>query len=52
MPENKIKYEIKEISGVKVFVPEYLKDIKKIRIGSLFSVFSKILVLDIESSDI
>lgn len=50
--EKKIKYEIKEIYGIKVFVPEYLKNIKEIRISSLFSVFSKIMLLNIESTNL
>lgn len=46
--QNKIKYIVQDIEGIKVFIPEYLKNIKEIRISSLFSVFSKIMILNIE----
>lgn len=49
---KKIKYEAIDISGIKVFIPEYLKDIKEIKISSLFSVFSKIMLLNIETTDV
>ncbi|MDO4589662.1 MAG: hypothetical protein Q4B33_07330 [Fusobacterium sp.] len=45
-------YEVKDIEGVKVFIPEYLKSVKDIRIGSLFSVFSKLMILDIEVNNL
>ncbi|CAK7059775.1 hypothetical protein FVAG_03082 [Fusobacterium varium ATCC 27725] len=35
-----------------MFIPEYLKDIKEMRISSLFSVFSKIMILNIEITNI
>ncbi|EHO83461.1 hypothetical protein FUAG_03225 [Fusobacterium ulcerans ATCC 49185] len=35
-----------------MFVPEYLRDAKEIRISSLFSVFSKIMILNIEITNI
>lgn len=41
-------YEIIEVDGIKVFIPEYLKGIKEIRISSLFSVFSKLMILNVE----
>lgn len=46
--QKEINYIIKEVKGIKVFIPEYLKDIKEIRISSLFSIFSKIMILNIE----
>lgn len=42
------QYEIIEVDGIKVFVPEYLKGVKEIRISSLFSVFSKLMILNVE----
>lgn len=45
-------YEVKDIEGVKVFIPEYLKSVKDIRIGFLFSVFSKLMILDIEVNNL
>ena len=42
--QKEIKYIEKEAEGIKVFVPEYLRDAKEIRISSLFSVFSKIMI--------
>lgn len=50
--QREVKYIIKEIEGIKVFIPEYLKDIKEMRISSLFSVFSKIMILNIEITNI
>ncbi len=41
-------YEIIEVDGIKVLIPEYLKGIKEIRISSLFSVFSKLMILNVE----
>lgn len=54
MVERKIKYEVKEIEGIRVFIPNYLKldNIKEIRISKLFSVFSKVMLLNIELSEI
>lgn len=49
---KEIKYIEKEAEGIKVFVPEYLRDAKEIRISSLFSVFSKIMILNIEITNI
>lgn len=46
--QSEIKYIVKDIKGIKVFIPEYLKDIKEIKISSLFSVFSKIMILNVE----
>ena len=46
--QSEIKYIVQDIEGIKVFIPEYLKNIKEIRISSLFSVFSKIMILNIE----
>lgn len=42
------QYEIIEVDGIKVFIPEYLKGVKEIRISSLFSVFSKLMILNVE----
>ncbi len=50
--QKEIKYIEKEAEGIKVFVPEYLRDAKEIRISSLFSVFSKIMILNIEITNI
>ena len=50
--QREVKYIIKEIEGIKVFIPEYLKDLKEMRISSLFSVFSKIMILNIEITNI
>ena len=50
--QKEIKYIEKEAEGIKVFVPEYLRDAKEIRISSLFSVFSKIMILNIEIKNI
>ena len=54
LKENKIKYEEKDIEGIKVFIPKYLNlnNIKEIRITRLFSVFSKVMLLNIELSQI
>lgn len=41
-------YEIIEVDGIKVLIPEYLKGIKEMRISSLFSVFSKLMILNVE----
>lgn len=51
---KEIKYEIKEVDGIKVFIPFYLNlgKIKEIRISRLFSVFSKVMILNIETSEI
>lgn len=52
--ESEIKYNIDEVEGIKVFIPRYLdlKRIKEIRISRLFSVFSKIMLLNVEMSEI
>ena len=50
--QKEIKYIEKEAEGIKVFVPEYLRDAKEIRISSLFSVFSKIMIVHIEITHI
>lgn len=46
--DKNFEYEIIEVDGIKVFIPEYLKGIKEIRISSLFSVFSKLMILNVE----
>lgn len=46
--DKNFEYEIIEVDGIKVFIPEYLKEIKEIRISSLFSVFSKLMILNVE----
>lgn len=48
LKDKNFEYEIIEIDGIKVFIPEYLKGIKEIRISSLFSVFSKLMILNVE----
>ena len=50
--KKKIMYITKEINGIKVFIPEYLKNVKEMRISSLFSAFSKIMILNIETTHI
>lgn len=49
--ENKnFEYIIKEVEGIKVFIPEYLKDLETIKISSNFlSIFKKNIILDIEA---
>lgn len=46
--DKNFEYEIIEVDGIKVFIPEYLKGVKEIRISSLFSVFSKLMILNVE----
>lgn len=46
--KRKFNYEICEVEGIKVFIPEYLEGVKDIRISSLFSVFSKYMILNVE----
>ena len=46
--DKNFECEIIEVDGIKVFIPEYLKGIKEIRISSLFSVFSKLMILNVE----
>lgn len=44
------KYNIEEVQGVKVFIPEYLKNLKNIKISSNFlSLFIKGVILDVEA---
>ena len=44
------KYNIEEVQGVKVFIPEYLKNLKNIKISSNFlSLFIKSVILDVEA---
>lgn len=44
------KYIIEEVQGVKVFIPEYLKNLKNIKISSNFlSLFIKGVILDVEA---
>ena len=50
--DKNFEYEIIEIDGIKVFIPEYLKEIKEIRISSLFSVFSKLMILNVEINNL
>ena len=50
--DKNFEYEIIEIDGIKVFIPEYLKGIKEIRISSLFSVFSKLMILNVEINNL
>lgn len=50
-----IKYkELDSQNGVRVFIPKYLnlEHIKEIRIKTIFSVFSKVMVLDLEMTEI
>lgn len=48
LKDKNFEYKIIEVDGIKVFIPEYLKGIKEIRISSLFSVFSKLMILNVE----
>ena len=48
LKDKNFEYKIIEVDGIKVFIPEYLKEIKEIRISSLFSVFSKLMILNVE----
>ena len=50
--DKNFEYEIIEVDGIKVFIPEYLKEIKEIRISSLFSVFSKLMILNVEINNL
>ena len=50
--DKNFEYEIIEVDGIKVFIPEYLKGIKEIRISSLFSVFSKLMILNVEINNL
>ena len=49
---KKFSYVVQEVNGIKVFIPEYLKEIKDIRISSLFSVFSKLMILNVEINNL
>lgn len=48
LKDKNFEHKIIEVDGIKVFIPEYLKGIKEIRISSLFSVFSKLMILNVE----
>ena len=48
LKDKNFEYEIIEVDGIKVFIPEYLKGVKEMRISSLFSVFSKLMILNVE----
>lgn len=48
LKDKNFEYKIIEVDRIKVFIPEYLKGIKEIRISSLFSVFSKLMILNVE----
>ena len=50
--DKNFEYEIIEVDGIKVFIPEYLKGVKEIRISSLFSVFSKLMILNVEINNL
>lgn len=52
--ENRVKYRLEEVEGVRVFIPKYLnlEKVKGIKITRLFSVFSKVMLLNIELSEI
>lgn len=52
LKDKNFEYEIIEVDGIKVFIPEYLKEIKEIRISSLFSVFSKLMILNVEINNL
>lgn len=52
LKDKNFEYEIIEVDGIKVFIPEYLKGIKEIRISSLFSVFSKLMILNVEINNL
>lgn len=48
--QKDVKYIVKEVNGVKVFIPEYLNYIKEMRISSLFSAFNKFMILSVETT--
>ena len=52
LKDKNFEYKIIEVDGIKVFIPEYLKEIKEIRISSLFSVFSKLMILNVEINNL
>lgn len=52
LKDKNFEYKIIEVDGIKVFIPEYLKGIKEIRISSLFSVFSKLMILNVEINNL
>lgn len=49
---KKFNYEVQEVDGIKVFIPEYLEGVRNIRISSLFSVFSKLMILNVEINNL
>lgn len=49
MEKREIEYINKEVNGIKVFIPIYLKNLKYIKISCNFiSVFTSGMVLDVE----